>query len=70
LESLRALHTTCAFAAFEESGVFDASTAERFRRAILACGGSRNALEAFIEFRGRPPQLDALLKQAGIATRQ
>jgi oligopeptidase A len=59
-----------AFAAFEESGVFDRSTAERFRRAILATGGSRNALEAFIEFRGRAPQLDALLKQAGIATRQ
>ena len=59
-----------AFAAFEESGVFDRNTAERFRRSILACGGSRNALEAFIEFRGRPPQLDALLKQAGIATRQ
>jgi len=59
-----------AFSAFEESGVFDRSTAERFRRAILATGGSRNALEGFIEFRGRPPHLDALLKQAGIATRQ
>ena len=42
-----------AFAAFEEAGVFDRATAERFRRAVLATGGSRNALDAFIEFRGR-----------------
>jgi oligopeptidase A len=55
-----------AFSAFEEAGVFDPSTAERFRRSILAVGGSRNALEAFIEFRGRAPQLDALLRQSGI----
>ena len=55
-----------AFAAFEESGVFDRATAERFRRAILAIGGSRDALAAFIDFRGRPPQLEPLLKQAGI----
>jgi oligopeptidase A len=56
-----------AFAAFEESGVFDRRTAERFRHAILGVGGSRNALDAFIDFRGRPPQLDALLRQSGIA---
>jgi oligopeptidase A len=57
-----------AFGAFEESGLFDHSTAERFRRAILAVGGSRNALDAFVEFRGRPPELEALLRQSGIAT--
>ena len=56
-----------AFGAFEEAGVLDPSTAERFRRAILATGGSRNALASFIDFRGRPPELDALLKQSGIA---
>ena len=55
-----------AFAAFEESGVFDRATAERFRRAILATGGSRDALAAFIDFRGRPPLLEPLLKQSGI----
>jgi oligopeptidase A len=59
-----------AFAAFEESGVFDRATADRFRRAVLATGGSRKALEAFVEFRGRQPTLDALLKQSGIAQRQ
>jgi oligopeptidase A len=59
-----------AFAAFEEHGVFDRATAERFRRAVLATGGSRKALDAFIEFRGRQPSLDALLRQSGIAERQ
>jgi oligopeptidase A len=58
-----------AFAAFEESGVFDRATADRFRRAVLATGGSRKALEAFVEFRGRQPTLDALLRQSGIAQR-
>jgi oligopeptidase A len=56
-----------AFAAFEESGVFDASTARRFLDSILARGGSRDALDAFIEFRGRKPDIGPLLKQHGIA---
>lgn len=56
-----------AFAAFEEAGVFDRETAARFRRAILATGGSREALDSFIDFRGRPPELEPLLAQSGIA---
>jgi len=56
-----------AFAAFEESGVFDPSTAQRFLDAILSRGGSRDALEAFIEFRGRRPEVGPLLRQHGIA---
>jgi oligopeptidase A len=55
-----------AFAAFEESGVFDRGTAQRFVDAILSRGGSRDALEAFIEFRGRSPDVRALLRQHGI----
>ncbi len=58
-----------AFAAFEEAGVFDRATAERFRRAVLATGGSRKPLEAFVEFRGREPRLEPLLRQSGIAER-
>ena len=56
-----------AFAAFEEAGVLDPDTAGRFRREILAVGGSRPALEAFVAFRGRPPELDALLRQSGMS---
>ena len=55
-----------AFSAFEESGVFDGPTAQRFLDAILSRGGSRDALEAFVEFRGRKPEVAALLKQHGI----
>lgn len=55
-----------AFSAFEENGVFDRATAQRFLDAILTRGGSRDALEAFIEFRGRRPDVRALLKQHGI----
>jgi oligopeptidase A len=55
-----------AFAAFEEHGVFDRRTAQHFLDAILSRGGSRDALEAFMEFRGRRPDVRALLKQHGI----
>jgi oligopeptidase A len=56
-----------AFAAFEETGVFDRRTASRFLESILVRGGSRDPLDAFIEFRGRGPDVRALLKQHGIA---
>jgi oligopeptidase A len=59
-----------AFSAFEEEGSFCAATADRFRRCVLASGGSRDALEAFVEFRGRPPSLDPLLRRSGIAACQ
>jgi len=56
-----------AFGAFEESGIFDAATARRFLGSILERGGSRDAMEAFVEFRGRQPELDPLLRQLGLA---
>ena len=56
-----------AFAAFEEAGVFDRATAQRFVDCILSQGGSRDALEAFIAFRGRKPDVGPLLRQHGIA---
>ena len=55
-----------AFAAFEEAGIFDADTADRFRREILEVGGSRDFMEAYVAFRGRKPTLDALLRHSGI----
>lgn len=56
-----------AFAAFEETDVFDPSIGARYRREILAVGGSRPALESFLAFRGREPQSDALLRSYGLA---
>ena len=57
-----------AFGAFEEAGIFDADLAHRFRSEILEVGGSRDIMEAFIAFRGRRPEIDALLRQSGITT--
>jgi oligopeptidase A len=56
-----------AFGAFEESGIFDPVTAQRFLNAILERGGSRDAMDAFVEFRGRRPQIEPLLRQLGLA---
>ncbi|GAB1392458.1 M3 family metallopeptidase [Rhodocyclaceae bacterium] len=60
-----------AYAAFEEvmpsvGSVLDTATGERFRREILAVGGSRPALESFKAFRGREPSPDALLRHNGM----
>jgi oligopeptidase A len=55
-----------AFSAFEEAGVLSAATGERFRDEVLSRGGSRDALESFVAFRGRAPQLDALLRHNGM----
>ncbi len=56
-----------AFERFEQAGVFDRATGEAYRKAILAVGGSRPALESFVEFRGREPRPDALLRSYGLA---
>jgi oligopeptidase A len=56
-----------AFAAFRERGAFDRGTATRFLESILARGGSRDPLDAFIEFRGRKPDIAPLLVLHGIA---
>ena len=56
-----------AFSAFEENGIFDQPTGARFREAILAVGGSRPALDSFIDFRGRKPHIKPLLRLSGIA---
>ena len=56
-----------AFAAFEEQGIFDKPTGRRFLHSILEAGGSRDAMESFVEFRGRKPEIDALLRHGGIA---
>ncbi|MCC7328235.1 MAG: M3 family metallopeptidase [Burkholderiales bacterium] len=55
-----------AYGMFEEEGVLSPAAGARFRDEILARGGSRPALESFVAFRGRPPQLDALLRHNGM----
>ncbi|AYZ65700.1 oligopeptidase A [Burkholderia multivorans] len=61
-----------AYAAFEEAAaaggsVLDAATGTRYRREILEVGGSRPAMDSFKAFRGREPQIDALLRHNGMA---
>jgi oligopeptidase A len=55
-----------AYSLFEDNGILDAATGEHFRREILAVGGSRDAMESFKAFRGREPQIDALLRHNGL----
>jgi len=55
-----------AFSAFEEAGVFDSATGQRYCQNILETGGSRTAMDNFKAFRGREPKLDALLRHQGL----
>ncbi|WP_193163472.1 M3 family metallopeptidase [Microbulbifer hainanensis] len=55
-----------AFSLFEENGIFDRDTGDRFLHSILEQGGSRDAQDLFTEFRGREPKIDALLRHSGI----
>lgn len=59
-----------AFAAFEENGVFDDATAQRFMETILERGGAEDAMSLFKRFRGREPVVDALLRHAGLVVSQ
>ncbi len=54
-----------AFDRFEQEGIFNTQTGQDFRQAILAVGGRDSALDAFINFRGREPKIDALLRHQG-----
>jgi oligopeptidase A len=55
-----------AYSLFEENGVLDPATGQRFWNEILGMGGSRPALESFIAFRGREPKIDALMRHNGM----
>lgn len=56
-----------AFSRFEEEGIFNAETGASFLNNILEMGGSEEPMELFKRFRGREPQIDALLRHSGIA---
>ena len=54
-----------AFAAFQENGIFDKKTADKFHK-MLESGGTVDPMELYMEFRGKKPTVDALLKRDGI----
>ena len=55
-----------AYSLFEENGVLNPDVGARFRAEILAVGGSRGAMDSFNAFRGREPNIDALLRHNGL----
>ncbi|HEX2530743.1 MAG TPA: M3 family metallopeptidase [Burkholderiaceae bacterium] len=62
-----------AYSAFEESGaasgnILAPETGKKFEKEILAMGGARPAIESFKAFRGREPNIDALLRHSGMAS--
>lgn len=62
-----------AYAAFEEAArhtgtTLDVDTGRRFRKEVLEVGGGRPAMASFVAFRGREPNIDALLRHQGMAS--
>jgi len=55
-----------AYSRFEEEGIFNPRTGESFLQEILKQGGSQAPMVLFKNFRGRAPQIDALLRHSGI----
>lgn len=56
-----------AFGLFEETGILNPETGRKFKNTILAAGGSVDPMQLFKAFRGREPQIEALLRHSGIA---
>lgn len=56
-----------AFARFEEEGILNTETGRSFRETILAQGGSLEPIELFVAFRGREPNIEALLRHSGLS---
>ncbi len=59
-----------AFSRFEDEGIFNRDTGESFLKEILQQGGSRPPMELFVNFRGREPSIEPLLRHAGINTEE
>ena len=54
-----------AFGAFKENGLFDKATANAYREHILSKGGTRDAMEMYVNFRGREPEFEAIMERRG-----
>jgi oligopeptidase A len=65
-EEAAARSAVSAHQASESLGTLDPETGMKFRREVLAVGGTRPAAESFSAFRGRPPKMDALLRHSGM----
>jgi len=57
---------TDAFAAFKQKGLFDKGLADGFRKNVLEKGGTEDPMKLYVQFRGREPKVDALLKKRGL----
>lgn len=57
---------TDAFGAFQEHGIFDQATAQRFRDCVLSKGGTEHPMALYKRFRGHEPTIDAMLRRDGI----
>ncbi|MEP4890209.1 MAG: oligopeptidase A [Aliiglaciecola sp.] len=56
-----------AFSRFEEEGIFNPQVGSDFLHNVLEMGGSKEPMALFVAFRGREPEVDALLRHSGIA---
>lgn len=54
------------FSKFQEDGIFNIATAHNFRDIVLSRGGTEDSMTLFVKFRGREPQIDALMHRDGI----
>ena len=59
-------HPADAFAYFKEAGIFNRDVADRFREFILSKGGTEDPMDLYKRFRGREPEINALLERAGL----
>ncbi|MDF3054242.1 MAG: prlC [Gammaproteobacteria bacterium] len=59
-----------AFARFQEEGIFNPIVGKAFLETFLECGGAVEPMDLFIQFRGRPPEINALLRSHGIPEEQ
>jgi peptidyl-dipeptidase Dcp len=55
-----------AFEAFKEKGIFDPATARSFRQTLLSRGGTEEAMDLYLKFRGRKPSIEPLLERRGL----
>lgn len=55
-----------AYEAFKEKGVFDQATARAFRDNILSRGGTDDPMKLYVNFRGKEPTVDAMLRSKGL----